>query len=71
MNDTPENRGTKMFHIVNGTWGHKKIKLKNKFGHLNDDDLYFAEGLESELIVRLMAKLNVNEAELQRLIMAL
>ena len=71
MNERAADATTKGFHIINGTWGHKKTKLKNKFGQLNDDDLYFAEGKESELLVRLMAKLNFNEAELQRLINAL
>ncbi|MBP6575491.1 MAG: general stress protein CsbD [Flavobacteriales bacterium] len=56
------------FKIASGTWGHKKFKLKNKFGHLNDDDLFFAEGHEAELIGRLCAKLNMSEADLHKLI---
>lgn len=56
------------FKIAIGTWGHKKFKLKNKFGHLSDDDLFFAEGQEAELIGRLGAKLNMSEADLHKLI---
>lgn len=59
------------FKIRPNTWGDKKIKLKNKFGHLNDEDLYFMEGRESELTGRLQAKLNKTEAEVQELIIAL
>lgn len=56
------------FKIASGTWGHKKFKLKNKFGHLNDDDLFFAEGQEADLISRLGAKLNMSDADLHKLI---
>ncbi len=59
------------FKIAPNTWGHKKIKLKNKFGHLNDDDLYFEEGKEKEMTARLQAKLGKSEAEVQKLINAL
>ncbi|MFZ1686681.1 MAG: hypothetical protein WAU70_04630 [Flavobacteriales bacterium] len=59
------------FKINNSTWGHKKFKLKNKFGHLNDDDLFFAEGLEAELISRLEAKLKISATELRKLIAAI
>lgn len=59
------------FNIIPGTWGHKKFKLKNKFGQLNDDDLFFAEGKEGELIARLHARLNMTELEVQRMITAL
>ncbi len=59
---------TTAFTIAPNTWGHKKIKLKNKFGHLNDDDLHYEEGKEGELTARLQAKLNKSEAEVQKLI---
>ncbi len=35
------------FTIAPNTWGDKKFKLKNKFGHLNDDDLHFENGKEA------------------------
>jgi len=59
------------FKIANGTWGDKKFKLKNKFKQLNDDDLYFSEGKEGELTLRLGSKLNKTEAEIHALINAL
>ena len=60
-----------LFKITANTWGDKKIKLKNKFSQLNDADLHFDEGKESELTGRLQAKLNKSEAEVQELIAAL
>lgn len=59
------------FKIAPNTWGHKKIKLKNKFGQLNDDDLFFEYGKEKELTDRLRAKLGKSEAEIHLLINAL
>ncbi|MBK6628168.1 MAG: general stress protein CsbD [Flavobacteriales bacterium] len=54
-----------------GTWGDKKFKLKNKFSQLNDADLLFEEGKESELTARLQTKLNKSEADVQQLIAGL
>ncbi len=59
------------FTIAPNSWGDKKIKLKNKFNQLNDDDLYFMDGKEGDLLVRLQAKLNKSEAEVKKLINAL
>ncbi|MBK6540934.1 MAG: general stress protein CsbD [Flavobacteriales bacterium] len=59
------------FTIAPNTWGDKKFKLKNKFGHLNDDDLHFENGKEQEMIGRLCAKLNKSAAEMHALINAL
>ncbi|MFZ1692466.1 MAG: hypothetical protein WAT74_04625 [Flavobacteriales bacterium] len=56
------------FKIAPNSWGDKKIKLKNKFGQLNDADLHYDEGKEGELIVRLANKLNKSEAEVHLLI---
>ena len=59
------------FTIAPNTWGDKKFKLKNKFGHLNDDDLHFENGKEAEMIGRLCAKLKKSEMEMHALINAL
>lgn len=59
---------TTPFKITANTWGDKKTKLKNKFSQLNDADLHFDEGKESELTARLQTKLNKSEAEVQKLI---
>jgi hypothetical protein len=59
------------FTIAPNMWGHKMIKLKNKFGQLNDMDLHFEYGKEKEMLGRLQAKLGLSEAEVQQLINAL
>lgn len=56
------------FKIAPNSWGDKKTKLKNKYVQLNDADLHFDEGQESELTGRLQTKLNKSEAEVQKLI---
>jgi hypothetical protein len=57
--------------IPTNGWGHKKIKLKNKFGQLNDADLNFVPGKEHELSERLQQRLNMGANELHALINAL
>lgn len=59
---------TNTFKIAPNTWGDKKIKLKNKFSQLNDDDLQFEEGKEGELSARLQTRLNKSAADVQKLI---
>ena len=56
------------FKIAPNSWGDKKTKLKNTYVQLNDADLHFDEGKESELTGRLQTKLNKTEAEVQKLI---
>lgn len=52
-------------------WGHKKIKLKNKYNQLTDADLHFVVGRERDLLTRLQAKLGLSEGELTAIINAL
>ena len=59
------------FKIAPNSWGDKKFKLKNRFGYLNDTDLFFEEGKEKEMTGRLQAKLGLSEVELHKLINAL
>jgi uncharacterized protein YjbJ (UPF0337 family) len=37
---------------MKGNWNEIKGKLKQKYGHLTDQDLMFAEGKEDELLGR-------------------
>ena len=59
---------TSPFKITANTWADKKTKLKSKFSQLNDADLSFEEGKESELTARLQTKLSKSEVEVQKLI---
>lgn len=54
--------------IAPNSWGHKKIKLKNKFGRLSDADLHYEPGKEQELSERLQARLDLGPDQLHRLI---
>ncbi|MBK7084213.1 MAG: general stress protein CsbD [Flavobacteriales bacterium] len=71
MNTDQTSPAPATFKIAPNTWGEKKFKLKNKFGHLNDDDLHFENGKEQEMIGSLCAKLNKSAAEMHALINAL
>ena len=57
--------------IPSNAWGHKKIKLKNKYGILSEDDLAYEPGKENELSARLQARLNLTADELHKIINAL
>jgi hypothetical protein len=71
MDTVKTSTATIPFTIAKNTWGDKKTKLKNKFSNLNDTDLHFEDGKESELTARLQTKLNKSEVEVQELINAL
>ena len=57
--------------IPQGRWGHKKIKLKNKFAVLSEADLAFEPGDEAALSLRLQQRLNMGEEYLHTMINAL
>ena len=59
------------FIIPPNLWGHKKIKLKNMFSKLTEDDLHYVVGQEDQLLGRLCARLHKSEAEMQQLITGL
>jgi hypothetical protein len=59
---------TPPFTIPPNLWGHKKIKLKNMFGKLTEDDLHYVVGQEIQLLGRLCARLHKSETEMQELI---
>jgi hypothetical protein len=56
---------------VIGYWNGKKEKLKQKYPIINDEDLYFHEGKEKEMIEMLGYKLGKTKEELRNIIAAL
>jgi uncharacterized protein YjbJ (UPF0337 family) len=51
---------------LKGNWNEVKGKLKQKYGHLTDDDLTFAEGKEDEMLGRLQQRLGKTKDDLRR-----
>lgn len=48
-----------------GNWNELKGKLKQKYAQLTDDDLYYEEGREDELLGRLQKKLGKTDREIR------
>ena len=48
-------------------WYVKKAKLKKKYPFLNDEDLLYEEGKESEMYENLQIKLELSREELQKI----
>ena len=42
---------------LKGNWDEQKVKLKQKYAQLTDDDLLFAEGKKEEMLGRIQVKL--------------
>ena len=57
--------------IIIGTLVERKIKLKNKFRSLTDNDLLFDEGKREEMLGKLQIKLGKTKEELRKIIAAL
>jgi hypothetical protein len=57
--------------MVIGYWNGKKEKIKQKFQGITDEDLYFREGKEKEMIEMLEYKLGIEKLELAKIIEAL
>jgi ribosomal protein L30E len=68
MENVKTDTKTAPFKIATNTWGEKKTKLKTAYSQLNDADLHFVEGKESELTGRLTTKLHKSEVEVQKII---
>lgn len=49
-------------------WLELKAKLKQRYGHLTDDDLAFIEGKGEELWLRLERKLGLSRIEAERMV---
>ena len=56
---------------VLGFWNEKKVKLKQKFPIITNDDLRFIDGKEKEMIELLSYKLGKTKEELRNIISAL
>jgi uncharacterized protein YjbJ (UPF0337 family) len=53
------------------TWNEKKVKLKQKFTILMDNDLSFKEGNKEEMFLKLQNKLGKTKEELLKIIAGL
>ncbi len=51
-----------------GKWNIAKGKLKQKYADLTDDDLYYEEGKEDELIGRIQKKTGQSKEAIEKLI---
>jgi uncharacterized protein YjbJ (UPF0337 family) len=56
---------------IKGSWNEMKGKLKQKYAHLTDNDLLFAEGKEDELLGRLQKAIGRTKEEISAEIAAL
>lgn len=56
---------------INGDWEEQKLKLKQKFAALMDNDLLFLESKKEEMIARLQVKLGTTKEEVYKIIQAL
>ncbi len=56
---------------VTGYWNEKKIKIKERFPDLTDEDLQFQEGKEKEMMEILGYKLGKSKLELLKIIVTL
>ena len=56
---------------VIGYWNEKKEKLKEKYPSITDEDLFFYEGKEQEMIEMLGYKLGKTKEELVKIITTL
>jgi len=54
-----------------GYWNEKKEKLKQKFTTITDEDLFFPEGKEKEMLEMLGNKLGKTKEEVIEIIVAL
>ena len=53
---------------LKGSWNEQKVKLKQKFAILTDNDLLFTDGKKEEMFGRLQIKLGKSKEEFQRII---
>jgi uncharacterized protein YjbJ (UPF0337 family) len=54
-----------------GSWNERKIKLKQKFGLLTDNDLLYEDGKKDEMLGKLQLKLGKTKEELMKIITTL
>ena len=56
---------------VTGYWNEKKVKLKEKFPYITEEDLNYREGKEQEMMEILGYKLGLSKQELLNVIVTL
>jgi uncharacterized protein YjbJ (UPF0337 family) len=56
---------------LRGNWNDIKGRLQNKFTLLTDNDLWFVEGQQEEMLCRIQLKLGKTEEEMNKLIFEL
>ncbi|MFA9192698.1 hypothetical protein AAGV28_15070 [Flavobacterium sp. FZUC8N2.13] len=56
---------------INGDWEEQKLKLKQKFAALMDNDLLFLENKKEEMIAKLQVKLGKTQEEVYKIIQGL
>ena len=54
-----------------GNWSEQKIKLMKKYPNLTEKDVYYVEGKEDEMIVRIQTKLGKTRDEVRKIIASL
>lgn len=54
-----------------GSWNELQTKLKQKYPILTDDDLYFSEGKEQDMLRMIEYKLRITKQEMREIIAAL
>lgn len=52
-------------------WEEQKAKLKQKFAALTDNDLLYFEGMENEMVTKLVLTLGKTKEEVYRIIKAI
>ena len=56
---------------LKGNWNEQKGKLKQKFPILTDNDLFFADGKNGEMLGKLEVKLGKTKIELEKIMKSL
>lgn len=53
---------------LKGNWNQVKGKLKSQYGELTDDDLFYTEGKEDELLGRIQEKTGESKEKIKEFI---
>jgi hypothetical protein len=56
---------------IKGYWNKKKVKLRIRYPYLTEEDLFFLEGKENEMMEILGFKLGITQQELLKIIVAI
>lgn len=58
-------------YSLTGNWNEQKVKLKQRFAILTENDLLFEDGKMDEMFGRLQTRLKKTKKELRKIIKAL